>query len=115
MGASPPFLANWVCRAEALRPSFPKNNITLTSAASTRATTWTAFLDELPMAVVTHIAAASHRANGGRTARPYDYGKALETLKEMSPPVKECLEEATAISDRNIAEGINQYENRGKA
>ena len=33
----------------------------------------------------------------------------------MSPPVKECLEEATAISDRNIAEGINQYENRGKA
>lgn len=40
---------------------------------------WREFLD-MPLAAATHLAAAAHRANGGKTERPMDWSVALEKL-----------------------------------
>ena len=40
---------------------------------------WREFLD-MPLAVVSHLAAAAHRANGGRTERPVDWESVLDSL-----------------------------------
>lgn len=40
---------------------------------------WREFLD-MPLAAATHLAAASHRANGGKTERPMDWASALNSL-----------------------------------
>ena len=36
----------------------------------------------MPLAAATHLAAASHRANGGKTERPMDWARALDSLSE---------------------------------
>ncbi len=43
---------------------------------------WREFLD-MPLAAATHLAAASHRANGGRTERPMDWASALEQMVDF--------------------------------
>ena len=40
---------------------------------------WREFLD-MPLAAATHLAAASHRANGDRTERPMDWASALDSI-----------------------------------
>lgn len=44
-------------------------------------TTWEDFLHRYPLALVAHLCAASHRANGGHTARPSDFASAFRELK----------------------------------
>ena len=41
---------------------------------------WREFLD-MPLAAATHLAAAAHRANGGRTERPVDWEMALKSIQ----------------------------------
>ena len=43
---------------------------------------WREFLD-MPLAAATHLAAAAHRANGGRTERPMDWDAALAQLSSV--------------------------------
>ena len=40
---------------------------------------WREFLD-MPLVAATHLAAAAHRANGGRTERPVDWESVLEQI-----------------------------------
>jgi hypothetical protein len=47
------------------------------------ALTWEAFLHQIPMVVVAHLAAAAHRAAGGKTKRPEDFDKAFALLDEL--------------------------------
>ncbi len=45
--------------------------------------TWREFLD-MPLAAATHLAAAGHRANGGKTERPMDWAAALDEIAPYS-------------------------------
>jgi len=47
------------------------------------ALTWEAFLHRIPMVVVAHLAAAAHRAAGGRTQRPENFDSAFKVLDEL--------------------------------
>ena len=53
---------------------------------------WREFLD-MPLAAATHLAAASHRANGGKTERPMDWASALDSLAQ-EPASQSQIEKA---------------------